>query len=87
MLFLFGFIINAIPLITIIIGCAAKDPMGSAAKCAGLFVCLNCIGSLCWMVTTCVFRFSYAGNAISGTPVVVIPDISGMGLGGFGELA
>jgi len=71
MLFLFGFIVNAIPIITTIIGCAAAgNPMGNAAKCAGLFACLNCIGSLCWIITACVFRFSVNGNAIAGTPVV-----------------
>jgi hypothetical protein len=87
MLFLFGFIVNAIPIITTIIGCAAaKDPMGSAAKCAGLFVCINCIGSLCWIITAVAFRFSYAGNAVSGTPIMVVPDFSGVGVGGFGEI-
>jgi len=69
MLFLFGFIINALPIITTILMClGSSDPAGGMAKCAGLFVCLNCIGSLAWMIASCVFRFSLVGNAVAGTP-------------------
>jgi hypothetical protein len=33
----------------------------------GCLSCINCIGSLAWTITSCIFRFSAEGHAISGT--------------------
>jgi hypothetical protein len=70
-LFLVGFIVQFISLIVAIISyCGMKNMNMNMLKGAGCLSCLNCLGSLAWMICAIAFRFSTAGFAISGTPVM-----------------
>jgi hypothetical protein len=64
----FGFIVNALPIIATCTGVyAVKNMSPGAMKMTGCLSCLNCIGGLSWWITSCIFRFSAEGHAISGT--------------------
>jgi hypothetical protein len=72
-LFLVGFILQFISLVVAIISyCGMKNMNMNMLKGAGCLSCLNCIGSLAWMICAIAFRFSAAGFAISGTPVMTL---------------
>jgi hypothetical protein len=78
-LFLVGFILNIIPVFVAIISyCGAKSMNISMLKASMCLSCVNCMGSLAWMICAITFRFSPQGFAISGTPV--IGNITGMSL-------